>query len=191
MSESRMIPQEEQAQVLSPRARWHPIGQHFQHCNTVQNLPDTAGTLRTPRTVWNLPGPSGNLKGFKYLRAFQNTSELTCVRFSTLFDLSELPERRNHPNSAKCSGETRATWLNKNLRNTATPRSLAQAFQFPSGTFKLYSGTVIPEKFCKCFTAITQNKDGRCNPQKPANLVALAWSMTSMSTSNPFPMAKH
>ena len=114
MSESRMIPQEEQAQVLSPRARWHPIGQHFQHCNTVQNLPDTAATLRTrlePFGTFQDPNRNSSKPEKVLTLKVSNTSELSRTLqnlpvfkiLNPLFCLSELPERQNHPNSAKCS----------------------------------------------------------------------------------------
>lgn len=95
------------------------------------------------------------------------------------------PGRQNHPNLSEI-------FLWKLVQPTPEPD--LKLFQFPntSGTFKLYPGTVQnPQKLLQHCTAITKNKDGFCCNllKKNANLAAVAWSMTSMSTLNPFPMA--
>ena len=141
----------------------------------VQGFYRSKGTLSnlTSRTDWNLPGSSGTLR--------VNTSEPSrAPRSPEPSKLSEILLRKLEENPAYL--------FPAKYRNTRSPTS---SFSNSPYLWNLQTVPRNPQKLLQHCTAITQNKDlfFFAILKKTANLAAVAWSMTSMSTLNPFPMA--
>lgn len=134
----------------------------------VQGFYRSKGTLSnlTSRTDWNLPGSSGTLR--------VNTSE---------------------PSRAPQVTRTIQTSPKSSCGNSCNP---------PRSPTSSFSNSPIPLEPSNCTPELCRTLRSFCNIalqslkirtfllqsfKKNANLAAVAWSMTSMSTLNPFPMA--